>query len=279
MNPADFDMLSQLVRERAGLVLTKDKHYLFESRLIPLARKRGLGGLDDLIAAVRAGADEVLLTDITEAMMTNESSFFRDTSPFEHFKTMVLPELMERRASTRTIRIWSAACSTGQEPYSISMCLRDLSDVLSGWRVDIVATDLSGVVLEKAKVGMYTQFEIQRGLPIQYLMSYFHQVDEMWHIDSSLRAMVKFHQYNLLNDVSALGQFDIVFCRNVLIYFDLTTKADVLRRISNQMPSDGYLFLGGAETVLGITTDFEALKKHRGVYVLSDPSNQASIGF
>lgn len=279
MNPADFDLLSRLVRERSGLVLSKDKHYLFESRLIPLARKRGLGGLNDVVAAVRTGADESLLVDITEAMMTNESSFFRDTSPFEHFKHMVIPDLMEKRAATRHLRIWSAACSTGQEPYSIAMCLRDLADVLSGWQVDIVSTDLSGIALEKAKVGMYTQFEVQRGLPIQYLMTHFHQVDEMWHIDSSLRAMVKFHQHNLLHDLSLLGQFDIVFCRNVLIYFDVATKADVLRRVSNQMPPDGYLFLGGAETVLGITTDFEALKQHRGVYVLADPTNQASIGF
>ena len=269
MKPEDFDLLSNLVRDRSGLVLTKDKLYLVESRLLPLARKRGMAGLDDLVKALRTRREEPLMAAVTEAMTTNESSFFRDLKPFDFLRKMVLPKLVESRAAKRSIRIWSAAASTGQEPYSIAICLREEASKLAGWRTEIVGTDLSNEVLEKAKAGLYSQFEVQRGLPIQMLMKHFKQVNETWQIDPALRAMVKFRVQNLLTDLSRLGAFDVVFCRNVLIYFDQPTKKKVLSRIARLMPADGFLFLGGAETVLGITDAFKPLEGYRGVYQLT----------
>ena len=269
MKPEDFDLISTLVKDRSGLVLTKDKLYLLESRLVPLARKRGMSGLGDLVAVLRNGRDERLVSDVTEAMTTNESSFFRDIKPYEHLRQMVLPRLMQSRASRRQIRIWSAAASTGQEAYSIAISLREESAKLAGWRTEIVGTDLSNEVLEKARTGFYTQFEVQRGMPVALLMRYFTQVGEVWQIDPSIRAMVKFRPQNLLASFAALGAFDVVFCRNVLIYFDQQTKTQVLAKIARQMPADGLLFLGGAETVLGISNAFRPLSGFRGVYELT----------
>ena len=269
MKAEDFNFLSDLLKKRSGLIISEDKLYLLESRLVPLARKRGMNGLDDLVKAIRVAPEEQLLEDVTEAMTTNESSFFRDITPFENFRNAVLPELLEKRANKRSIRIWCAASSTGQEPYSLAMTLREEGEKLSGWRVEIVATDLSKEVLDKASVGLYSQFEVQRGLPIQLLVKYFSQVNDLWQIDSSIRAMVKYLPLNLLKNFSHLGAFDVVFCRNVLIYFEQQTKGDVLGRIAALMPSDGYLFLGGAETVLGICDAFKPMDGRRGVYRLS----------
>ena len=269
MKSEDFDFLSDLLKKRSGLIISADKLYLLESRLVPLARKRGMNGLDDLVKAIRFAPEEQLLVDVTEAMTTNESSFFRDIKPFDNFRKMVLPDLIEKRAHKRSIRIWCAAASTGQEPYSLAMCLREEAEKLSGWRVEIVATDLSEEVLDKASVGLYSQFEVQRGMPIQLLIKYFSQVNDLWQIDSSIRSMVKYQPLNLLGNFSQLGAFDIVFCRNVLIYFEQQTKGEVLDKIANLMPSDGYLFLGGAETVLGICDAFKPVDNYRGVYSLS----------
>jgi chemotaxis protein methyltransferase CheR len=266
----DFDLLSGLLKERSGLQLTADKTYLLESRLAPIARKRGMDGMDGLIAAIRVKRDEKLLSDITEAMTTNESFFFRDTKPFERFRQVVLPALLEERKARKQIRIWCAACSTGQEPYSLAMCLTEEKAKLAGWRVDIIATDLSAEVLEKAGAGLYSQFEVQRGLPIQLLVKYFAKTDEMWQIDPSIRAMVKFQTHNLMDDAGRLGAFDVVFCRNVLIYFDKPLKSTVLKRIGQQMPPDGFLFLGGAETVIGLDAPFEPMASERGIYRLGD---------
>ena len=269
MTAEDFDFLSNLLKKRSGLIISEDKLYLLESRLVPLARKRGMEGLDDLVKAIRFSPEEQLLEDVTEAMTTNESSFFRDIHPFENFRNMVLPDMIEKRRAKRSIRIWCAAGSTGQEPYSLAIYLREEAAKLTGWRVEIVATDLSREVLDKASVGLYSQFEVQRGLPIQLLVKYFDQVNDLWQIDSSIRAMIKFQPLNLLKNFSHLGAFDIVFCRNVLIYFDQQTKFAVLERISSLMPSDGYLFLGGAETVLGVCDSFKPMEGYRGIYHLS----------
>lgn len=272
MTPGDFNLLSSLLKKRSGLVLTEDKTYLLESRLIPVARKRGMSGIDDLVGAIRKNNDEQLLREVTEAMTTNESFFFRDTRPFELFEQTVLPQLLESRATRKSFRIWCAACSTGQEPYSLAMILEENAAKLKDWRVDIVGTDISTEVLEKAKAGLYSQFEVQRGLPIQMLVKYFSQVNELWQIDAGLRSMVQYRKANLLDDLSGLGTFDVVFCRNVLIYFDQETKADVLDRISRIMPPDGFLFLGGAETVLGVTNKFKPVQGMRGVYAVTDGS-------
>ena len=270
MRVEDFDMFATLLKQRSGLVLTKDKAYLLESRLMPVARKWNMKGLEELASTVRTRKDEALLRDITEAMTTNESSFFRDQKPFDQFKQIVLPRLLETRAAKRSIRIWSAACSSGQEAYSLSMMLNEDAVRLSGWRIEIVGTDISAEMVERSKAGIYTQFEVQRGLPIQMLVKHFKQQGDKWQIAPNLRQMVSFREWNLLGDLSALGQFDVVFCRNVLIYFDQPTKAKVLEAIARQMPPDGVLYLGGAETVLGITDRFKPVEGQRGLYTLSN---------
>ncbi|PWC38608.1 protein-glutamate O-methyltransferase [Azospirillum sp. TSO22-1] len=269
MRVEDFDMFATLLKQRSGLVLTKDKAYLLESRLMPVARKWNMKGLDELASTVRTRKDEALLRDITEAMTTNESSFFRDQKPFDQFKQIVLPRLLETRAAKRSIRIWSAACSSGQEAYSLSMLLNEDAAKVAGWRIEIVGTDISAEMVERSKSGIYTQFEVQRGLPIQMLVKHFKQQGDKWQIGPNLRQMVSFKEWNLLGDLGGLGQFDVVFCRNVLIYFDQPTKTKVLEAIARQMPPDGVLYLGGAETVLGITDRFKPVDGQRGLYTLS----------
>ena len=269
MKSQDFEIFSTLLHRRSGLSLTPDKAYLLEARLEPVARAWKLSGLEALATAVRAGRDERLLRDITDAMTTNESSFFRDLKPFEQFQNQVLPSLMSSRSPKKTLRIWSAACSSGQEAYSLAMIIHELGSVGAGWRFEIVGTDISSDMIERARSGLYTQFEVQRGLPVQRLVRHFRQAGDKWQISEALRAAARFREYNLLDDLSPLGTFDIVFCRNVLIYFDTPTKARVLNSISRLMPADGVLFLGGAETVLGITDSFQPVGGHRGLYAPS----------
>lgn len=266
MKVEDFDLFAKLVYQRSGLVLTKDKAYLLDSRLMPIARRWNLQGLEDLAAALRQRPDENLLADITDAMTTNESSFFRDQRPFDQFRQIVLPKMIAARAATKKLRIWSAACSNGQEPYSLAMILDEEAGKMPGWNVEIVATDLCREVLDKAKQGIYTQFEVQRGLPIQMLVKHFTQIGDKWQISKTMQSKIRFQQFNLLESMTSLGQFDIVFCRNVLIYFDQATKGRVLENIGRQMPGDGILYLGGAETVLGITQAFKPMEGQRGLY-------------
>ena len=266
MNVGDFELITRILRERSGLVLTKDKAYLIESRLNPVARKWQFNGFEELAAAVRLGKDERLLRDVTEAMTTNESFFFRDSKPFDQFRDIVLPHMLQARAAKRGFRIWSAACSSGQEPYSLAMILKDNEAKLAGWNIEIVATDLSTEILEKAIEGTYSQFEVQRGLPINYLVKYFKQEGERWVIDDAIRRMVTYKPFNLLTDPGPLGRFDVVFIRNVLIYFEQETKSQVLSGIARQIAPDGFLYLGGAETVLGISNDFQLIPGQRGIY-------------
>ena len=285
MKPVDFEFLSQLLNKRSGLVLTEDKAYLLESRLMPVARKRGMKGLEDLISTIRTSKEEDLLREVTEAMTTNESFFFRDIKPFDMFRDVILPDLLENRAVMKSFRIWCAAASSGQEPYSLAMVMKEQAAKLTGWSHEIVATDISTKMLDKATKGIYSQFEVQRGLPIQLLLKYFKKANDVWEIDPSLRDMVTFKEFNLLNDPKALGRFDVVFCRNVLIYFDQPTKTRILDWIGRMLPADGRLFLGGAETVLGITDKFKPVPGQRGVYCLAEavpaaaaPAAAANVG-
>jgi len=273
VTPADYDFLRKSLKERSGLVLSADKQYLVESRLLPVARKTGIGSLGELVAMLKAGQHASLMTEVVEAMTTNESFFFRDKTPFEHFRRTVMPALLAARSNSKTIRIWCAAASTGQEPYSLAMCLKEIERDIAGWRIELVATDLSTEVLEKARAGLYTQFEVQRGLPIQLLIKHFTQVGELWQIAPELRAMVRYRQLNLLADFSPLGMFDLIFCRNVLIYFDQDTKIDVLNRLARVTAGDGYLILGAAETVIGLTDRYKVVPDKRGLYV---PNSGAS---
>ena len=272
MTPQDFDYLRQLLRQRSGLVLSAEKQYLAESRLLPVARKHGLAGLTELVAKLKAAGAAPLGVEVVEAMTTNESFFFRDKVPFEHFRAVIMPALIAAREKEKRIRIWCAACACGQEPYSLAMSLKEFGRELAGWRVEIIATDISNEVLEKAKAGIYSQFEVQRGLPIQSLVKFFSQVGETWQIAPEIRAMVQFRPLNLLDDFSSLGSFDLVFCRNVLIYFDQDTKTGVLNRIARQMPADGFLVLGAAETVVGLTGAFKPMADARGLYLPNTPA-------
>jgi chemotaxis protein methyltransferase CheR len=269
VTPVDYDFLRQYLKARSGLMLSADKQYLVESRLLPVARKAGLANLAELVAALKLAQDPALMTTVVEAMTTNESFFFRDKMPFEHFRSTIMPALLAARRSSRSIRIWCAAAATGQEPYSLAMCLKELEPEVAGWRIELLATDLSGEVLEKARSGLYTQFEVQRGLPIQLLIKHFAQFGELWQIAPELRAMVRYRQLNLLADFSQLGSFDLIFCRNVLIYFDQETKTDVLNRLARVIAGDGYLVLGAAETVVGLTDRFKMIPDKRGLYLPS----------
>jgi chemotaxis protein methyltransferase CheR len=266
VTPQEYEYLCNILKERSGLLLAADKQYLIESRLLPLARRAGMPGIAELVQKMKGGAD-ALIVDVVEAMTTNETFFFRDKIPFDNFKDTVIPDLIKARAGRKSLRIWCAAASTGQEPYSLAMLLKEMGSALAGWRVEIVATDLSQEVLEKSKSGMYSQFEVQRGLPIQLLVKYFDQVGEFWQLKPEVRSMVQYRQLNLLKDFSHLGKFDVIFCRNVLIYFDQATKIDVFNRLLKANESDGYLFLGAAETVVGLTNVYRPCQQRRGVYV------------
>lgn len=267
MRLTDFDIYRDLLKERSGLSLTPDKCYLLESRLSPVAKKWGFNGLDTMTIALQGVPDKQMVKDIVEAMTTNETSFFRDQSPFERLKEIVIPYMLKTRMNNRRLRIWCAAASSGQEPYSIAMIFKELEAQFTGWRIEIVASDLSEEILSRARDGLYTQFEVQRGLPIQMLMKYFTQEGDKWRINEQIRRMVTYQPFNLLDSMTMLGQFDFVFCRNVLIYFEEKTKADILERMARQLAPDGYLFLGGAETVIGITESFKPLPNQRGLYV------------
>jgi chemotaxis protein methyltransferase CheR len=279
VTPFDYDYLRKLLKDRSGLILGADKQYLVESRLLPVARKAGAGTLTELVQKLKAPAAEALITDVVEAMTTNESFFFRDKIPFDHFRETVVPNLLAARSAQRRLRIWCAAASTGQEPYSLAMLIREMAGQLAGWRVEILGTDLSTEVLEKARAGIYSQFEVQRGLPIQMLVKYFTQVGEMWQIAPEIRAMVQYRPLNLLQDFNNLGAFDVIFCRNVLIYFDQPTKVDVLERAARSLESDGYLVLGAAETVVGLTESFRPYGEKRGLYARSPAGSKPAMSF
>jgi chemotaxis protein methyltransferase CheR len=265
VTPLDYEFLRKFLKERSGLDLSPDKQYLVESRLIPLARRAGLPGIAEIVQKMKGGS-EPLISDVVEAMTTNETFFFRDKIPFENLREIILPTMLQARASRRVLRIWCAASSTGQEPYSIAMCLKEMGSALAGWRIEILATDLSRGVLEKSKAGIFSQFEVQRGLPIQMLVKHFTQVGELWQLNADIRAMVQHRQLNLLQDFSHLGTFDVIFCRNVLIYFDQDTKAGIFDRLARAIEPDGVLTLGAAESVVGISDAFKPFPERRGLY-------------
>jgi chemotaxis protein methyltransferase CheR len=266
MTPENFAFIAALVRSRSGLVLTPDKGYMLETRLVPLLRREGLAGLDALAHRLRAPLSERLAEAVTEALTTNESFFFRDGKPLEHLRH-ILPRLLATRPPGAPLRIWSAACSTGQEAYSVAMILQDLAPPSQrDRRAEILGTDIAQEVLARAREGSFTQFEVQRGLPVQLLVRHFRQEEGRWRIAPELRAMARFERWNLLSDLRPLGRFDVIFCRNVLIYFDAPTKSRVLAALAAQLAPDGVLYLGGSETVLGLTDRLVPVAGERGAY-------------
>ncbi len=265
MNPLDYQYLRTALKARTGIDLSADGQSRIESRLEPVARRHGLGGTAALVRKMRSG-DEGVIAAVAEATTTSETSFFRDKTPFGHLRDDILPALLKARAGKRRLRIWCAASSSGQEPYSIAICLKEAGAALADWRCDILATDLSSAVLEKSSSGIYSQFEVQHGLPIAMLLKYFTKAGDAWQIHADIRAMVEHRQLNLLHDFSQLGVFDIVFCRNVLTCFDQSTGAAILERIARQIEGDGFLALGAAESVAGRSDAFAPIVDRCGIY-------------
>lgn len=265
MTPQEFNYLREFLHSQSGLDLAEDKRYLVEARLNPIARRAGIADLSALVTALRTTPDVKLKTAVIEAMTTNESSFFRDRTPFDHFRNTIVPHFLEARAARREIKVWCSAASTGQEPYSLAITAREDAR-MNAWRLDVLATDLAETVMDRGKAGVYSQFEVQRGMPAQMLIKYFSQDGDMWELDPAIRRMIRWQKLNLLGSFAGIGRFDIVFCRNVLIYFDRQTKSDVLTRIADVLEPDGYLLLGAAETVVGLSDRFEAVPNCRGLY-------------
>ena len=265
---AAFDHLRRLLAKTSGLTLEADQLYFAQTRLAALARQEGVVDLDRLVARLEARPDCTLERAIVEAMSTHETYFFRDRAVFETFRVFTLPRLMAARAQEKRLRIWCAACSTGQEPFTLAMMLDEHARSLDGWRIEILATDFSREMIASAQAGLFSAFEVQRGLPISYLLRYFEQVDERtWRIRDRIQRRVRFMEHNLLDDMAALGRFDLIFCRNVLIYFDVATKRSVLARLAPTLAADGALVLGSAETVIGLCPEFEAHTAPTGFFI------------
>ncbi len=269
LNKVDFDFVRALVHKRAAIVLEEEKDYLVESRLSSLARREGFASVADLLVQLRANRGQYLSQKVVQAMTTNETSFFRDLHPFEALRKQILPELIGRRSAMRRLHIWCGAASTGQEPYSIAMLLREYFAELSSWELRIIATDLSPDVLAQAQEGRYSQLEINRGLPASFLIKYFTRQGTQWRLKDEILRMVELRQLNLIESWPALPMMDLVLMRNVLIYFDLDTKKMILSRVRKLLQPDGYLFLGAAETTLNIDDHFERAELERsGCYRL-----------
>ena len=276
LNAADYAFLTDFLRRRSGLSITSEKAYLIESRLKPVALRLGFKTAADLVRRLKT-ADEKLSRVVTDAMTTNETSFFRDKVPFDQFRDVMLPALTAARRNDSRLRIWCSAASSGQEPYSLAMIIEATAH-LAGWTIDLLASDINAEMIERAKEGLYSQFEVLRGLPIQMLARHFHHEGGEWRVSSSIRNHVQFEVFNLLDSFEPLGQFDVIFCRNVLIYFDQQAKHDVLGRLADALAPDGYLVLGAAETVLGSGKGLEPLVNARGIYVKSGSQPRAAAG-
>lgn len=262
LSPPDFQYVSQLVRQRSAIVLEPEKSYLLDARLTPLAKAEGFPSLDAMVAAMRLKPYDGLHRKVVEAMTTNETSFFRDLHPFEALKTVVIPEVMERRKAERQINIWCAACSSGQEPYTVAMTLKDMPQ-LTGWNVRILGTDLSSEMVAKSRAGRYGQIEVNRGLPANLLVRYFEKKGMEWQVKPEIQQMCEFRELNLIEPWGTLPSMDVVFLRNVLIYFNVETKKSILANVRKVMRPWAYLFLGGAETTINLGDVFERVQFDR----------------
>lgn len=266
----DFNFLRELIKKNSGISLSDEKEYLVESRLIPVLRERNILGFDQLVREIRANNDHDLINEVIESITTNETSFFRDIRPFEKLKENIIPHVVAKTVEPN-IRIWSAACSTGQEPYSIAMTVLENQKLLEGRKAEIIGTDINKSVLKKCEEAIYSQFEVQRGLPVQHLIKYFVQeksYGEKWILKDDVKKLVQFKILNLLEDCGSLGQFDIIFCRNVLIYFEQDTKSFILNKLCNALKKHGLLMLGSSETVMGLNDRLEIFESINGIYCL-----------
>lgn len=264
-----FQFIAPLLQQRSGITLTQDKTYLLESRLQPIARQHGFDSIDAMLQQLMQRMDEKIVHEIVQAMTTNETMFFRDNKPYERFTESIMPDLKAKFPQRQRIRIWSAACSTGQEAYTLAICIKEQAANYPGYSFEIVGTDLCEKAVAKAQEAVYTQFEVQRGMPIQLLVKYFQQTDgNNWQLKDEIRNMVRFETHNLLQSPSRLGEFDIVFCRNVLIYFSEEIKKQVVAHLVGRLREPGYALFGSAESMLGITDKLHSMQGVAGVYLL-----------
>lgn len=264
MTDQDFDFIRKLLKEHCAVVLEPGKEYLVDSRLTPIVQQLNLESISDLVQQLRAEPSNGLLMQIIEALVTSETLFFRDHGPFESLRKHVLPDLMQRRRQERVLTMWCAACSTGQEPYSLAILLREHFPELTGWKITLLATDLSREVLARAAAGRYTQAEINRGMPASLLVKYFEQQGTSWQLKPGIRAMVQFQELNLDRPWPFLPRMDLVLLRNVMIYFDVPTKKTILGRLAHILKPDGYLLLGGAETTINLDDSYRRVKHLKG---------------
>ena len=255
LSPSDFAYVAGLVRRESAIVLTPGKEYLVEARLLPVARQAGVASVAEFLGILQRRPDQNAHRSVVDALTTNETSWFRDREPFTALTDVVLPELVTSRISTRSLRVWSAACSSGQEPYSLAMTLQQF--LPAGWRYQITGTDISTEMIKRASAGEFSQVEVNRGLPVQLLVHHFARSGTGWRVSSALRENVTFQQMNLAAPLPSMAPFDVIFLRNILIYFDVETKRTVLRNVGRLLRPDGYLFLGAAETTIGVDDSFE----------------------
>ncbi|QOY85071.1 CheR family methyltransferase [Paludibaculum fermentans] len=255
IDPGNYNFLQDVVYRGSGIVLDHEKHYLFESRLSPVARARGLQSINDLCSLIRATGGDEVRKQVIEAMTTNETYFFREPGQYDAITRVLLPEVKELRHATRKLNCWSAASSTGQEAYSLALLL--MEEGFGGWNVQILGTDLTSHVVEKARQGKYLQIEVNRGLPVSLLLKYFRRVALDWQLNDQIRSMVRFESFDLRNSMRSLGPFDLVFCRNVLVYFDIETRRTILRQMHGTMFRGGWLLLGTAEAPIGLDDLYE----------------------
>lgn len=273
MRIRDFDIYKDLLKEKSGLRLTPDKSYMLDSRLGPIAKKWGYFSVDSMTVALQAVPDKNLVGDIVEAMTSPETSFFRDMTPFDFFRDFVLPAMLKSRKTKKRFRVWSAGCSTGQEPYSLAMMIQESK--IAGWRNEILATDISNEALAQARNGVYSQFEVQRGLSAPALLDCFAQDGTSWKISDALRKMVKFEYMNLLDGGPGKEPFDVIFCRNVLTHIEDDLRPDILEGMAQHLAPDGFLFLGFNESAVGLTEALRPLTGWRGIYVTKDSPHSA----
>lgn len=275
MIPEDFEYAARLMKERSGLVLTRDKGYLLENRLMPVVRQHNFKSFHELVGALRAD-DPALQSTAVDAMMAKDTAFFRDWKPFVHFSKVVLPNLVRARAARKHFRVLCAGVSTGQEAYSLAMLLREAAATFQGWRAEIVGVDISASAIAAAERGAYSQFDVQRGLPIRTLLRNFAKEENAWTIHPAVRGMVRFQTWNLLDDIFPLGRFDVVLCRNVMVYLDLQAKIDLLQKIARALSDDGVLYLGAQEPMTGVSATFRPINRDLGIYAMHRPDHPAS---
>ncbi len=283
MKISDFELYRELLLRNSGLSLTAEKSYLLDSRLTPVARKWGYPTLDAMTLALRGIPDTNLLNDVIEAMSASDTAFFRDMPTFIALRDILVPHLIKDRGRHKHLRIWSAGCATGQEAYSIAIMLKEIEAKLKGWKIEIIGTDISAQAIRKASTGDYTQFEVQRGLPVTYLIQHFQERDDVWHLNDNIRNLVSFEQFNLMEPYDELGLFDIIFCRNVLHNFENNTRTQMLERMGENLAENGFLVLGETENLNGLKTDFQPLEgcsalygQEAGRYRLDMPKQAAS---